>query len=74
MVDRIKLPDYMEIKDRQFLHDGLFNGCTKHELEVLILGLRSLRRSFSDEQLEARSNCLNTLESQLYNRYYRWDK
>ncbi len=56
----------------------LFNTNTKEELEVMIYGLQKITEEdkcgMSEEQRSVLSMCLGTLSTQLWNRYYRWDK
>ena len=65
---------YLPTKENCETSQWLFYTNMREELEVLILGLRLLDPTkLSREQGEALSMCLGTLESQLWNRYYRWD-
>jgi len=53
----------------------IFSQCVKAELEVLIKGLEKIDRlDVTIQQEEYREMCLNSLKSELYERYNQWER
>ena len=56
------------------LHGKIGDLWIQPELEVTILALQKLdTKDLSEEQKDYHQMMLNTLECQLWNRYYRWE-